>query len=365
MYKLILAVLGFSAAILDASAANELSIYVFPRENRDALEVAYFKPFREATGADLKDGVYDGTDDRFTRMLKSGKARWELMQVESRMLERGCREGWLEKIDQSKVVKADFVPGSISECGVGIFAWSHALVYNADKVVGTPSSWSDFWDLKKFPGKRGLRRSAKYTLEIALLADGVAPADVYKVLGTRQGVDRAFRKLEQIKPDVVWWQAAAQPTLFLAADKIVMSSAYTLWVATDQKAGTNFRIVWNGSLHDFDSWAIPKGATQIENAYKFIAFASRPENQKLLSTELAYGPTNKKALSLLEPRVANTLPTAEANLKGAITIDMAFWGRHGVELEHRFADWAPALEASADEQEEEHHGKKAKPAHAH
>ena len=239
--------------------------------------------------------------------------------------------------------KADFVPGSISECGIGIFAWSQAFAYNADKVTGTPSSWADFWDVRKFPGKRGLRRSAKYTLEIALLADGVAPADVYKVLATKQGVDRAFRKLDKIRPNAIWWEAAPQPAVFLAAGKVVMSSAYTLWIDDEQKHGKNFKIVWNGSLYDFDSWAIPKGTPRIEDAYKLIAFASKPENQKAFSTELAYGSTNRKTQSMLEPKLASALPTAEANLKGALAINIPFWIEHGAELEKRFADWAPPL----------------------
>src|SRR4029077_4699663 len=108
-------------------------------------------------------------------------------------------------------------------------------------------------------------------------------------------------------------------------------------------------------------WAIRKGSKRITDAYKYIEFASKPENQKVFSTELAYGPTNKKALSMLEPNVAKNLPTAEANLKGAVAIDIPFWLRNGKELEHRFNDWAPPLPSTADEQEAEHHGKKDKP----
>jgi len=333
------------------------------------MELAYFTPFDKAAGVTIQVATYDGIEDRFTRMVKSGKATWDVMQVESRLLEQGCKEGWFEKVDVSKIGdKADFVPGSLSECGVGIFAWSQALAYDAYKLSVAPSSWADFWDVKKFPGKRGLRRSAKYTLEIALMADGVAPADVYKLLATKQGADRAFRKLDQIKANTVWWQAAPQPSLLLAADKVVMTSAYALWIGDDQqRRGKNFKIVWNGSLHDFDSWVILKGAPQTAEAYKFIAFASKPENQKTFVTELAYGPTNRKTMPLLAPALAGKLPTAEANLKGTLRVDIPFWVRHGAALEQRFADWVPPLQPTADEQEEEHHGKKGAPApgHAH
>jgi putative spermidine/putrescine transport system substrate-binding protein len=128
-----------------------------------------------------------------------------------------------------------------------------ALAYDADKVKGAPKSWADFWDLKKYPGKRGRRRSAKYTLEIALLADSVAPADVYKILATKQGVDRAFSKLDQIKRDIVWWQAAAEPALFLTDGIFVMTSAYTLWIDRDQQQNKYLKIAWGGSLYDVDS----------------------------------------------------------------------------------------------------------------
>ena len=212
---------------------------------------------------------------------------------------------------------------------------------------------ADFWDLKKYPGKRGLRRSAKYTLEIALLADGVAPADVYKLLATEEGVNRAFKKLDQIKGDTIWWQAAADPALYLADGFFVMTSAYTLWIDREQQRRKNFRIAWNGSLYDVDSWAIPKGTPKVSDAYQFIAFASKPENQKVLSEQLAYGPTNTKALPLFAPDLVGTLPSAVANLKSALKVDTAFWVRHGEALEKRFDAWAPQICVQQTDEDEE------------
>jgi putative spermidine/putrescine transport system substrate-binding protein len=376
MHRVILAALAIvSAGIANAQADTEIAIVTFGRANLAAMKAAYFDPFQHATGIIVKDFTYDGQTDELVAMVKAGKPTWDVIQVETRTLDLGCKEGFFEKLDHSRTGdKADFTRGSISDCGIGIFAWSHAFAYNADKVAGTPTSWADFWDVKKFPGKRGLRRSAKYTLEIALLADGVAPADIYTVLATKQGVDRAFRKLDQIRPDTIWWEAAPQPAVFLAAGRIVMSSAYALWIGAEQKQGKNFKIVWNGSLYDFDNWAIPKGTPRIADAYKFIAFASKPENQKVFSQELAYGPANKKALSMLEPKLASTLPTAEANLKEAIAVNIPFWLRYGAELEKRFADWAPPLNRQATEEDEhpgqmtephEHHDDKGTPPHVH
>jgi putative spermidine/putrescine transport system substrate-binding protein len=330
--------------LIGSVTANDITVISFGRADQAALTKAYYRPFREATGIDVKSLSYDGQTTELEEMAKSGKTVWDVIQVESRTLELGCQQGLFEKLDYTKIGnKGDFIPGAVSECGVGIFAWSMALAYDAGKVKAAPSSWADFWDVKRYPGKRGLRRSAKYTLEIALLADGIAPADVYKVLATRQGVDRAFKKLDQIKRDIVWWQAAAEPALFLTDGIFVMTSAYTLWIDRDQQQKKTLKLAWDGSLYDVDSWAIPKGTPKASDAYRLIAFASKPENQKALSEQLAYGPTNTKALPLIDTDLAGTMPSAAANLKRALKVDTAFWIRHGEALEKRFDNWAPPI----------------------
>lgn len=340
--------------MIGAVAANDITVISFGRADQAALTKAYYRPFGEATGINVKSFSYDGQTTELEEMAKTGKTVWDVIQVESRTLELGCQQGLFEKLDYTKIGnKSDFIPGAVSECGVGIFAWSMALAYDAEKVKGAPKSWADFWDIKGYPGKRGLRRSAKYTLEIALLADGVAPADVYKVLATKQGVDRAFKKLDRIKRDVVWWRAAAEPALYLTDGIFVMTSAYTLWIDREQQRKKNFKIAWDGSLYDVDSWAIPKNTPNAPDAYRFIVFASKPENQKVLSEQMAYGPTSTKALPLLDTELASTLPSAEANLKGALKVDTAFWIRHGEALEKRFDGWAPQICVQQTDEDEE------------
>lgn len=140
-----------------------------------------------------------------------GNAPWCSQTPE---LARACDEGMLEEFTNDPAIASaapDLLQGAVQPCGVGFFVWSTVLAYNADKLKTSPTGWADFWDLEKFPGKRGLRKGAMYTLEFALMADGVAPKEVYKVLATREGQDRAFRKLDQIKPSIQWWEAGAQP----------------------------------------------------------------------------------------------------------------------------------------------------------
>jgi putative spermidine/putrescine transport system substrate-binding protein len=340
----LLALVGLVFLPLTCAATEALTVISFGRADQEALGKAYFRPFQTQTGIEVKSLSYEGETTELDRMVKAGSPDWDVVQVESRTLQLGCQQGLFEKLDVRKIGnRSDFIPGAVSECGVGIFTWSMALAYDADKVKGAPSTWADVWNLRKYPGKRGLRRSAKYTLEIALLADGVAPGDVYNLLATPEGVDRAFRKLDQIKSDILWWEAAPQPAAYLASGSFVMTSAYTLWFEPDRREKPSFRLAWDESLYDVDSWAIPKGTPRASDAYRFIAFASRPEQQKVLSDTLAYGPTNRKAVRLLDAQRAGAIPSADVNLKHALKVDVGFWIRHGEELERRFDQWAPQI----------------------
>lgn len=350
------AAIGLIALRAHCAAADDLTVISFGRADQDALSKAYYGPFERQTGIRIKSLSYEGETDELDRMAKTGRQDWDVIQVESRTLQLGCRDGLFEKLDYRRIgEQSDFVPGGVSDCGVGIFTWSMALAYDANRLSGTPRSWQDLWDLKRYPGKRGLRRSAKYTLEIALLADGVAPDEVYKVLATPRGVDRAFRKLDQIKPDILWWEAAPQPSAYLAGGNLVMTSAYTLWFEEDRRAKPSFRLAWDESLYDVDSWAIPKGSPRVSDAYRFIAFASRPERQKALSDALAYGPANRKAVELLDAQRAQAIPSAGVNLKHALKVDTAFWIRHGEALEKRFDQWAPQICRQQTDDDEEYH----------
>jgi putative spermidine/putrescine transport system substrate-binding protein len=336
---------------LPAAAAGDLTVISFGRADRAAIAAAYIEPFSKATGTAVHSLSYDGQVTELTQMVRAGAPVWDVMQVESRTLQQGCRQGLFEKLDLARIPAAgDLIPGALSPCGVGIFTWGHALVYS-DQLRAAPRSWADFWDTHKYPGKRALRRSAKYTLEIALLADGVKPQDVYPTLSTEAGVQRAFRKLDQIRKDTIWWEAAPQPAALLAAGQVSMSSAYTLWFDPAQERNRHMRIVWRQSLYDMDSWAIPAGTPKRDDAYRFIAFSSTAEPQKVLSEQVTYGPTNRQALDLLPAGLAAAQPSS--NLADALRIDTAFWIEHGDALERRFNTWAPAVCRQQDDEDDD------------
>ncbi len=210
-----LAVLAFASVAVEA--AETLSVVTFGGAYEAAAKKAYFEPFTQATGVNFSTESYDGGLAKLSAMEQAKNTTWDLIDLETNDAITACDEGLLMKFDKKSLGKtSDFIPGSISDCAVASMVWSTVYAYDASKLKTPPTTVNDFFDLQKFPGKRGLRKSPKVTMEWALIADGVDPKNVYKVLGTPAGVDRAFKKLDTIKQNIVWWEAGAQAPQLLA-----------------------------------------------------------------------------------------------------------------------------------------------------
>ncbi|WP_416310952.1 ABC transporter substrate-binding protein [Pseudomonas sp. W03] len=334
--------LAIALAATSQSFAGDLTVVSFGGTNKDAQVQAFYKPWQQNSGNRLVSGEYNGEMAKIKAMVDTGSVAWNVVEVEGAELARGCDEGMFEELDPAQLglKQEDFVPGAIQPCGIGFLVYSTVLAYNRNKLASAPTSWSDFWDVEKFPGKRGLRKLAKSTLEFALLADGVKPAEVYQVLATPQGQDRAFAKLDQIKPYIQWWEAGAQPPQFLAAGDVVMSSVYNGRLSAQQRQQYGLDIVWNGGIYEFDSWAIPKGAPQQDMTRQFIGYTLEPEQQKSFSQHIDYGAANLKGMELLDAKRVADLPTAPQNIEQQIPVDVTFWTDHGEQLEQRFNAWA-------------------------
>ena len=340
MKKTRLALIVAAVLALPAFAQQQITVVNFGGANANAQKKAYYEPY-EKTGTKVIPVEYNGEQAKIKAMVETKKVTWDVVEVESPDAARGCDEGLFEKLDYAKIGnKADFLPAAVTECGVGVFVWSTVMAYNGEKLKTAPTSWADFWDVKKIPGKRGMRKGARYNLEFALMADGVKPADVYKVLATKAGQDRAFKKLDELKPNIQWWEAGAQPPQFLVAGDVVLSTVYNGRIDAANREGKNLKITWIGGIYDLDYWVIPKGTPNKDAALKFIAFASTPDAQAEYAKNIAYGPTNTKALASLDKKVLDDLPTSAANAKEAIQFSVAFWADQGEALEKRFASWA-------------------------
>nr|WP_309504414.1 ABC transporter substrate-binding protein [uncultured Roseovarius sp.] len=331
------------------SQARDFTVAGWGGAVQEALREIDFTPFAKQQDINVLDDVYTGGWAPFKAMQETGVIPWDVVQIETAELIRGCEEGVLAEIDWDKVGgKEQFIPSAVSDCGVGAIVYAFVTAYNADGIDGEmPSTLQDFWNVDRWPGKRGMRQGPKINLELALMADGVAPGDVYSVLGTPEGVDRAFTKLDEIKPHVQWWTAGAQPPEWLASGDVTMAIAYNGRIANAIQEGQDFGIIWQNALYEIDVWAIPAESPHLDLAHEFIKFASQPENQAAYSNQFAYGPTAKAAFDLLDQDRAEFFPAGE-NLESALYVGndeaRAFWADYLEELNQRWNTWTGTIQ---------------------
>ena len=334
-----LSVFAFFAA--SAQAAETLSVVTFGGAYEAAAKKAYFEPFTQATGVGFSTESYDGGLAKLSAMEQAKNTTWDLIDLETNDAITACDEGLLQKFDKKTLGKtSDFIPGSISDCAVASMVWSTVFAYDASKLKTAPTTVADFFDLQKFPGKRGLRKSPKVSMEWALIADGVDPKDVYKVLATPAGVDRAFKKLDTIKKNIVWWESGAQAPQLLADGAVVMTQAYNGRIDDAAKKDNKpFKAVWDAQVYDFDWWGIPTGAKHADQAAKFIVSASQPKAYADLSKYIAYAPPRKDAIALVDKQRLSDLPTSPQNFKRALQINANFWADNADQINKRFQTW--------------------------
>ncbi len=345
----------FAAGVATPASAQSLTVVSWGGAYTNSQVQAYHKPWEKKTGIKINSEDYNGGLAEVTAQVRAGNVTWDLVDVELSDAVKGCDEGILEPIDKSILPPApdgtpateDFLEGTLTDCGVSSIVWSTIYAYDSTKFPGAkPSTIGDLFDAKKFPGKRGLRKGPKANLEMALMADGVPASKVYEVLSTPAGVDRAFKKLDTIKSDVLWWEAGAQPPQMLADGEVVMATAYNGRIFNAQVTEKKpFNIVWDGQVWDLDLWVIPKGARNVKDALKFIAFSTDTQRNADQARYISYGPVRKSAGKLVSTHAETGIdmkphmPTAPANFKNAVQNNFEFWADHIDELNERFNAW--------------------------
>ena len=342
--------LTFAAGV---AMAGEITVVSWGGAYTKSQVEAYHKPWIAMTGNSIVSEDYNGGLAEVKAQVEAGNVTWDLVDVELSDAVRGCDEGLLEPIDKSLLPAApdgtpateDFLEGALPECAVANIVWSTVFAYDTSKTQGV-GGIADFFDLEKFPGKRGLRKSPKATLEMALMADGVAAGEVYDVLGTDEGVDRAFAKLDTIKDSVVWWEAGAQPPQLLADGEVVMTTAYNGRIFNAAIAESKpFEVNWDGQILDFDLWVIPKGAPNKDLAMDFVKFSTDTQRLADQAAWISYGPARKSSGPLVglfndgKTEMGPHMPTSEAALKNALVNDFEFWADNQDELNERFNAW--------------------------
>ncbi|AXC50868.1 ABC transporter substrate-binding protein [Paracoccus suum] len=320
----------------------------------ESHKIAYNQPFTEKTGITVSVADADNPATPIKAMVEAGNVTADVASVEYADAVRLCDEGALETIDPAILTAADgvaakddFIEGALTECFVATDVYSMILAFDDSKFPDAkPAGPADFFDLAKFPGKRTMRKGPKFNLELALLADGVPAAEVYQMLDTPEGVERAFKKLDTIKKDVIWWEAGAQPPQLLADGEVTMAYAFNgrIFDAAMQQ-NKPFEIIWDGQIYEMEGWVMPKGAPNKQAALDYIAFSTEPAQLAKAAEQISYGPPRKSASALVgnvagkDVPMGPHLPTSPENLAKGMASNLDFWVDHDGELTERFNSW--------------------------
>ena len=340
-----LTTLATAALLAGPAMAEDLTVTSFGGAYGAAQMEHMIQPYMDKSGTNILFEDYGGGVAEMKAQVEAGNILWDVVDIEVIDLERACAEGYLEVIDQSVLpagddgtpAEEDFIEEALAnECGVGNIVWSVVFAVNTENGEG-PQTIEDFFDTEKFPGKRGLRKRPQVNMEWALMADGVPMDEVYDVLATPEGQERAFAKLDTIKDDITWYDSWSQaPVLLNDGGASMVQSANGRIFAAIKDDGAPFEIVWDGHVYDLDVWAIMKGTQKKEEAMEFIKFATGTVPLSGMQ-DVAYGPTRASAQALLPEDVKQDLPTA--HLDEGLKADGIFWADYGETLGEKFNEW--------------------------
>ncbi|WP_165778591.1 extracellular solute-binding protein [Mesorhizobium wenxiniae] len=323
------------------ATAKDLNVATFGGAWTEAAKAAYWDPFTSETGTKIIGDITDDSLGAIRAVASTPKGKWDVVELEMMIANEACSEGLLLPIDKSRLPQSDYIPSSIHECAIASAAVGTVLVINTTRFpTHEPTTWQDFWDIKKFPGTRGLSRYVQSVAVAALLADGVRPEDVNAELRKPDAQKRVFAKLDEIKDRVVFFSTGAEFAQGLVSGSYDMALGWNARInSANDETGGIFKILWSAGYNlGMNAFVIPANTNDQASAMDYIASTASPERQAKFMEMFPYGGANKKAYELLTPEQRDLQPANPANLRYAVNDDYDFWAG-------RLDQWQQALES--------------------
>lgn len=328
-----------------AMAETEMVLSTSGGAVAEATAKLFVPAFEEETGFKVKQVVSESTRmAEIEAMVRAGNPIWDVSEISNSNYPIGVKKDLLEEIDYDLVDPEGKLPEvARAKYGVVTASYSTVLLVNTSKLPEgeTMTSWADFWDTETFPGPRSLRNGPEYNLEFALLADGVAKADLYKVLSTEEGIDQAFAKLDEIKDDIpVWWSSGAQSVQLMTDGEVNYATNYNGRVVAMQDAGVPAEVTWNGGALHTTFLGIIKGTKNSEAAHAYLKLRATDAELQLAYLDVLPYPGMAPGLSeMLPEEKAKDMPNYPANIEAQFLADEEFWADNVDQLRQRWEEW--------------------------
>ena len=342
---------GMAMAMADPKPVITFTSWTGPYMRSQML--GFVRPYEEENGTRVHVEHYNGGINEIRDQVESANVVWDVVDLTQADSLRACNEGLLENLSGMDLpdgsdgtpAEEDFVEGALNDCGVGVIVWGTAFAYDKSAYGDNPhTNIADFFDEETYPGARAIRDDPTVIMEWALMADGVPRDEVYPMLETAEGVERAFDKMESIRPGLQLWSAGREPVRMLNAGDVAMSMIWATTGATASKEeGADFEVVMDGRVIELDLFGIPRGSRYVEEAKDFIRYASSTRSLANMVGFLPNGPTRKSSLSQLSDDTLNQIPNGPAyEDKLYILSDAEWWAANHARLEEAFQAWLAA-----------------------
>ncbi|MCK1419465.1 MULTISPECIES: ABC transporter substrate-binding protein [unclassified Bradyrhizobium] len=310
------------------AGSGEVVVFSYGGSFTDGARKYVFDPFTKATGIKIVDVVADYAEPQVKAMFRAGRVDWDVAFVEAKNYPEMREAGMFEPIDYSlwdqESLEGTPPDARLKDVVVG-GTTSTMIAYDKRAFPkGGPQNWVDFWDVKKFPGPRGLpAKVAKGNVQFALLASGVAPKDIWPL--TDDKVDRAFEKLNEIKPHIKkWLSSGGEPLQLLINRELAAASAYNNRSIVAIRQGAPIEMVWDGAYTDYTWIAVLKGGPNTGNGQKFIAFLNRAQIAAGWTFGTGWPGPNTNQLKYLPADMVPLLNINPENRSKTITEDSAW-----------------------------------------
>ncbi len=351
-------VITAGASFADGHMADELTLVSWGGAYQKSQQRAYSEPYAADTGVNF---IWDESSSeavaKLRAMNEAGNITWDVVDVVAADAIRLCDEGLAMEIDHDEMLAAapDGTPASedfgdliVSDCFIPQIVYSTTFGYRNDLLEKAPDSVCAIFDTETYPGKRSLEKQPIANLEWALICDGVDIGDVYDVLETEEGQDRAFAKLDTIKDDTIWWSAGAETPQLLADGEVSIGSTYNgRLFSVIEEQNQPVSILWDWQMFDLDGWIIPAGLPEDRQAraLDFVKFATDTQRLADQAKFISYGPARASSAPLvgthadLGIEMAPHMPTDPANAVNTFLFNYEWWADYRDDLDAKFQAW--------------------------